>query len=99
MKNNFVLAIRYLEIGSKGDSSMKRYALYLALFLLIAAVFASPPQPFDWPQWQGPERNAISKEKGLLQEWPQAGPALAWRSPALAAATVRLRLPQDKFSR
>lgn len=32
----------------------------------------------DWPQWQGPDRNAISKEKGLLQEWSKDGPALAW---------------------
>src|SRR5687767_10489735 len=33
----------------------------------------------DWPQWQGPDRNAISKETGLLQEWPEDGPSLAWR--------------------
>lgn len=33
----------------------------------------------DWPQWQGPDRNAISKEKGLLQQWPEKGPKLAWR--------------------
>jgi alcohol dehydrogenase (cytochrome c) len=33
----------------------------------------------DWPQWQGPKRNAVSDEKGLLQEWPKGGPKLAWR--------------------
>jgi outer membrane protein assembly factor BamB len=33
----------------------------------------------DWPQWQGPDRNAMSKEKGLLQKWPAEGPPLAWR--------------------
>lgn len=33
----------------------------------------------DWPQWQGPDRNAISRETGLLQQWPTEGPALAWR--------------------
>lgn len=33
----------------------------------------------DWPQWQGPERNAHSKETGLLKEWPKEGPALAWK--------------------
>ena len=32
----------------------------------------------DWPQWQGPDRNAVSKEKGLLQEWPNDGPPLVW---------------------
>ena len=33
----------------------------------------------DWPQWQGPNRNAISKETGLLKEWPKDGPPLAWK--------------------
>jgi outer membrane protein assembly factor BamB len=31
----------------------------------------------DWPQWQGPDRNAVSSEQGLLQEWPAGGPPLA----------------------
>jgi outer membrane protein assembly factor BamB len=34
----------------------------------------------DWAQWQGPDRNAVSKESGLLQEWPEGGPPLAWRA-------------------
>ena len=33
----------------------------------------------DWPQWQGPERNAVSQERGLLQAWPKEGPPLAWK--------------------
>jgi outer membrane protein assembly factor BamB len=33
----------------------------------------------DWPQWQGPDRNAVSKEKGLLQEWPKDGPPVVWQ--------------------
>lgn len=37
----------------------------------------------DWPQWQGPERNSMSKETGLLQEWPEGGPALAWKTDKL----------------
>ena len=37
----------------------------------------------DWPQWQGPDRNAVSKEKGLLQEWPKDGPPLAWKAKGL----------------
>ncbi len=32
----------------------------------------------DWPQWRGPDRNAVSKETGLLKTWPRDGPALAW---------------------
>jgi outer membrane protein assembly factor BamB len=37
----------------------------------------------DWPQWQGPDRNAISKETGLLKEWPKEGPTLAWKTEGL----------------
>ena len=33
----------------------------------------------DWPQWRGPQRNGISKETGLLKEWPKEGPKLAWQ--------------------
>jgi outer membrane protein assembly factor BamB len=33
----------------------------------------------DWPQWRGPERNGISKETGLLKQWPAGGPKLLWQ--------------------
>ena len=38
---------------------------------------------FDWPQWQGPDRTANSKETGLLKEWPKEGPPLVWKSKSL----------------
>ena len=52
----------------------------IALALTIAA-FAHAPlsAQFDWPQWQGPDRTAHSKETGLLKEWPKDGPPLAWK--------------------
>jgi outer membrane protein assembly factor BamB len=37
------------------------------------------PRPHDWPQWQGPERNAISRETNLLQDWRKGGPTLVWK--------------------
>lgn len=33
----------------------------------------------DWPQWRGPSRDGISRETGLLKEWPAGGPKLAWK--------------------
>jgi outer membrane protein assembly factor BamB len=53
----------------------------LALASLVPAAAPLPkPGAFDWPQWQGPERNAISRETGLLQDWPdKQGPPLAWK--------------------
>ncbi len=32
----------------------------------------------DWPQWRGPQRTGVSKETGLLKEWPKGGPKLLW---------------------
>jgi hypothetical protein len=29
---------------------------------------------FDWPQWRGPNRDDVSKETGLLKQWPADGP-------------------------
>ena len=52
----------------------------LVLFVVVCAGLARAD---DWPQWQGPDRNAISKEKGLLQEWPKDGPTLAWTAKKL----------------
>jgi outer membrane protein assembly factor BamB len=49
--------------------------------LLFAAATAAAADPgmFDWPQWRGPDRNGLSKETGLLSEWPADGPTQAWK--------------------
>jgi len=47
--------------------------------LVVAFVFLLPALAADWPQWQGPERTAISKETGLLKTWGKDGPPLLWK--------------------
>ncbi len=37
----------------------------------------------DWPQWRGPNRDGLSKETGLLKEWPEGGPAMQWKADGL----------------
>ena len=32
----------------------------------------------DWPQWRGPRRDGISRETGLLKQWPAGGPRKLW---------------------
>jgi len=54
--------------------------------LLITATVASGVVTIaadDWPQWRGPRRDGVSKETGLLKDWPANGPRLAWRSSGL----------------
>lgn len=48
-------------------------SLFTGLTLLAGLATAA-----DWPQWQGPDRNNVSKETGLLKSWPNAGPKLLW---------------------
>jgi len=59
---------------------MKPDATLTVVFLSVLAC-GSPAA--DWPQLRGPDRNGISKERGLLKEWPEAGPPLAWRTAGL----------------
>ena len=37
----------------------------------------------DWPQWRGPNRDGLSTETGLRQEWPKEGPPLLWKATGL----------------
>jgi outer membrane protein assembly factor BamB len=61
------------------------YRRISAGILVSALTWAQVALGDDWPQWQGPARDAISKERGLLQEWPKEGPRLAWKVKGLGA--------------
>ncbi len=49
-----------------------------AMLALAACLLALSARADDWPQYQGPNRDGVSKEKGLLKEWPAGGPKLLW---------------------
>jgi outer membrane protein assembly factor BamB len=53
------------------------FGLMLAPVLPRGARAALNPEP-DWPQWQGPDRNGLSKETGLAKSWPKSGPPVVW---------------------
>lgn len=66
---------------------------------MILIVVAGSSLAADWPQWQGPNRDGKSADTGLLKQWPQDGPPLAWRidklgggdgGPAIAAGRIFL---------
>jgi outer membrane protein assembly factor BamB len=59
--------------------STKHKALgVLALLFLCTAVVAQTGG--EWPQWRGANRDGISKETGLLKQWPEGGPPLVWKA-------------------
>ena len=50
----------------------------VALLCLAGQVMAQSAA--NWPQWRGPNRDGISKETGLLKQWPADGPPLVWKA-------------------
>jgi outer membrane protein assembly factor BamB len=60
---------------------MKIRVLVLATVMLLMLVQQAVAQAgANWPQWRGPNRDGISKETGLLKQWPAEGPALVWKA-------------------
>jgi hypothetical protein len=49
-----------------------------------------------WPQWRGPERTNISRDKGLLTSWPEEGPPLAWKTEGLGTEKAKFQVPRPK---
>jgi len=78
--------------------SLKCRTIIITLALTCAALAA------DWPQYLGPNRNATSPEKGLLNSWPENGPEVIWTvsvgrgfgGPVIKDGTVYLLDRDDK---
>ena len=85
----------------------------MLLFVLPLTLFASrlqsapgTPGKFDWPQWQGPNRDGMSKETGLLKNWTKGEPKQLWKidglgasysTPSIAAGRIFIMGNKDKF--
>ena len=50
----------------------------------------------DWPQWQGPDRTRMSKETGLLKEWPAGGPRVIWTASNLGTGYGSMSVAGDR---
>ena len=71
--------------------------LRIALVSLFAALVAAPIGADDWPQFRGPNRDGVSKEKGLLQEWPEKGPPLEWSAKGLGGGFSTVSIAKDRI--
>jgi outer membrane protein assembly factor BamB len=60
------------------DVGIAAYVLALATASLTGLAVTQAAAA-DWPQWRGPQRDGISQEKGLAQQWPGDGPRLLWQ--------------------
>ena len=68
-----------IRAGSKNSRALLTYLCAIVIGSLTGA------QAADWPEFGGPNRNAISSETGLLKEWPEGGPQLLWSAEGIGA--------------
>lgn len=62
----------------------RRQALAALLTPALSKLGAAAPET-DWPQWRGPDRTGMSKDTGLLKNWPVDGPKSVWSVSGLGA--------------
>ena len=72
--------------------------LLLALVALLCVAGQVMAQAnANWPQWRGPNRDGISKETGLLKQWPADGPALVWKAKGAGAGYSSFSIANGKL--
>jgi outer membrane protein assembly factor BamB len=72
----------------------------LAVLCLVSTVLVSAApdsRSGEWPQWRGPNRDGVSKDTGLLTQWPASGPPLAWKATGLGAGFSSLAIAGGKI--
>jgi outer membrane protein assembly factor BamB len=51
---------------------------YLVPLLVLSVSY--PLSAADWPQWMGPNRDAVWPETGIVKSFPKDGPKILWRT-------------------
>jgi len=68
-------------VNSGMKNKLRSINIVIISFCILLSLFfstADSARAEDWPQWRGPDRDGISKEKGLLTSWPDGGPEKLW---------------------
>jgi outer membrane protein assembly factor BamB len=74
--------------------------LAACLFVSLAATTESSTSTSpagNWPQWQGPNRDGVSTETGLLKKWPADGPPLLWTAKDLGAGYAGISIQNGRI--
>jgi outer membrane protein assembly factor BamB len=71
--------------------------MMLSLMLLCLCIEGMAQSAGDWPQWRGPGRDGISKETGLLKQWPADGPPLAWKAKGAGIGYSSMSIAQGRL--
>jgi outer membrane protein assembly factor BamB len=73
----------------------KGFAAVTASLALLGAAHSATAE--DWTGWRGPNRDAVSKETGLLESWSPEGPPLAFKSTGTGGGYSSLAVVGDRI--
>jgi outer membrane protein assembly factor BamB len=71
--------------------------LLIVSFALASAGEARIVTQADWPQFRGPDRTGLSRDIGLLKEWPKDGPPLVWKVEGIGIGYSSVSMENDKI--
>jgi outer membrane protein assembly factor BamB len=57
------------------------HRLPVVFMLGVVAALPAAVRADDWPQWMGPGRDNVWREKGVARAFPAGGPEVLWREP------------------
>ena len=61
---------------------MKKLSTCVALFTVLSVLpYNIGVRGLDWPQWQGPNRDGVWHEQGIVEGIPENGLPIVWRVP------------------
>jgi outer membrane protein assembly factor BamB len=82
----------------------------LSRILIVLSLAAASPELFaqaaksdskstvpDWGMYRGPNRDGLSPDTGLLKQWPEGGPPLAWKATGLGQGYSSISIVGDRI--
>jgi outer membrane protein assembly factor BamB len=75
---------------------MNRILICATLLVVGAVIVNGQSASVDWPQWRGPDRTGISKETGLLAQWPRSGPTVVWSTAMVGSGYGSVAVQGDR---
>ena len=70
--------------------------LIICIFGFVSPFSTFPYFAADWPQYLGPNRDAVYPGKALTQAWPDDGPKVVWRKKDIGQALCGLVVARGK---
>lgn len=59
----------------------RNFRIPFEVFAIVGLIWLTgSSQGDDWPQWLGPNRDAVWRETGILKTFPKEGPKVLWRT-------------------